>query len=295
MDFTRAILCCALVAGFAAAAHPSVLIEMEDQAAVSSKPQIERSAESETMAADRRAMKTVQRRLQETMIPVADFRDVTVREALVFLNQKTGVPMVLLSLLSPDESQSPEHLEKGAPIIPGLSMEQSPTPAHPLSEARITLVLKNVPAAEVLRYVTTLSGLTHRIEPGAVLVMPLTAGVHTTQSEEVSTGDEPAELRSIQKWRQTLEKTMARKVEIQDASMVEVLRELRVKAQCGAEAQVDPRVQLNFSMTNVPVMELLRRIAEQTKTQAVIGSGIVVFAPPAGGILSQSLAFVRNL
>lgn len=232
------------------------------------------------MAADRRAMETVQRRLQETMILVADFRDVTVGEALAFLNQKTGVPMVLLSPLSPEESPSPKHPEKEAPIIPGLSREQSPAPAHPLSEARITLALKNVPAAEVLRYITTLSGLTHKIEPGAVLITPLTAGVHATQSEEVPAGDEPTELRNIQKWRQTLEQTMARKVEIQDASIAEVLRELRVKAQCGAEAQVDPSVRLNLSMRNVPMMELLGRIAEQTKTRAVIGAGIVVFVPP---------------
>jgi len=280
MDFTRAILCCALVAGFAAAAHPAVLIEMEEQAVASRQPQVERRVGSDAMAADRRAMETVQRRLQETMILVADFRDVTVGEALAFLNQKTGVPMVLLSPLSPEESPSPKHPEKEAPIIPGLSREQSPAPAHPLSEARITLALKNVPAAEVLRYITTLSGLTHNVEPGAVLITPLTAGVHTTQSEKVSTGDEPAELRNIQKWRQTMEQTMARKVEIQDASMAEVLRELRVKVQCGAEAQVDPRVRLNLSMRNVPMMELLGRIAEQTKTRAVIGSGIVVFVPP---------------
>ena len=99
----------------------------------------------------------IQERLN-TIIPKVEFRDATVREAIDFLRSRVPVDIVL--------------------DVPGLEVTSSGTgpasePAISPNEARITFSLSNMPAAEVLRYITSLSGLTMKIERDRVRIVPL--------------------------------------------------------------------------------------------------------------------------
>lgn len=126
------------------------------------------SAKSEPTEADRRAafLKSLSpdtaatlRKLQETILPLVDFRTTPLRDALAWLEQSsrtldpTGVGVkfsVDLTLPSP---------------IPGLDLPQRP-------DALLTLRLTNVPLMEALRYVTNLAGLRYRIDGAVVYIIP---------------------------------------------------------------------------------------------------------------------------
>jgi len=320
---------------------PTVLIDIEDEGPENTQPPTKVNLESGSMAADRRTIETIQRKLQQTIIAKVDFRDVTVQEAVEFLNRETGVPMVVLSL-------------PGQPVEAAKAHEL-PLPAHIVkpADARITFSLQNVPATEVLRYVTSLAGIVPRIEPGAVILKPLMISLQMIESEDfhvplavfgkIATKESPKEffeskgvffppgstidyntskecltvrntersltliedileellrqpgakqttkaereltreLRKTQEWKQTLEKRMVRRVEIHDASMEEIVRELRLQVIPWVGAQVDPKARISLSMKKASVTELLRRIADLTKTQAVIGLRSIVFVPAA--------------
>lgn len=308
-----------------------VMIEMEDRSGGDTQPRAQLNSKSEAMAADRRAITTTRDKLQKTIIPEVNFRDVTVREALKFLNRETGVPMVDLSGNLPSEKPL-----QGNSIEPG--------------DARITLSLKNASAVEVLRYVTTLAGLVGRIEPGIVVIKPSIIGCGAVTKSEAfkappkidgmpikeffaskgvefpeaawstfdynaSTGclkvantvenvrrieiildklssqpknigtvqelTQELELRETLEWRLSLEETMVLNAEIHDAFLEEIVKELQLKFNPWVGTQVDSKIRVNLSMKNVPVTELLQRIAELTKTHLVIGLRAFVFVPAA--------------
>jgi len=164
----KTLLVWILATGFAIAAQASAVIEIE----LPSERELEEVTlpirETEEMAADRRAMEAVQNRLKETIIPKVEIKDVTIREALAFLQQKTGVPMILMP-----------------PVFPRPVLDVDDV--APSQQVRVTLSLTNVPAFEVLRYITSLACLKFSIEPGAVLIAPMgtTCGVLPTAVFEV--------------------------------------------------------------------------------------------------------------
>ena len=94
-------------------------------------------------------------KLERIIFPQVSFTGATVEEAVEFLRVK-----------SKDLDLTEKNTErKGVYII----MKTGDTPVS----AQITLDLRDVPMAEALRYITELAGMKYKIEPYAVLVVPL--------------------------------------------------------------------------------------------------------------------------
>lgn len=94
-------------------------------------------------------------KMERIIFPQVSFTGATVEEAIEFLRVK-----------SKDLDTLEKNMErKGVNII----MKTGDTPIS----AQITLDLRDVPMAEALRYITELAGMKFKIEPFAVLVVPL--------------------------------------------------------------------------------------------------------------------------
>jgi general secretion pathway protein D len=151
----------------------------------------------------------IRNKLDSIIIPRIEFRDASIREAIDFLRQQAaandpttegrrGVDIVL-RLHSVGRSSEPATTTVGeAPLPAG---ENAPpaaagvttaapvvTPATPSlpsvnpAEARITLTLNQIPLGEALRYIASQAGLKVKVEPYAVLILPL-----SEQSNELTT------------------------------------------------------------------------------------------------------------
>lgn len=97
------------------------------------------------------------RKMQEIRFPQVQFSGASIEEAIEFLRVKSRD----LDVNETDPSR------KGVNII--LNSGDSP------STATISLDLKDVPMVEALRYVTELAGMKFKVEPFAVIVVPLSA------------------------------------------------------------------------------------------------------------------------
>jgi general secretion pathway protein D len=138
-------------------------------------------------------------KLNSIIIPKIEFRDASVREAIEFLRQQAaandpgtdgrkGVDIVLrftmpgrlaepvttagtTTALAPatgalsDTSVAPPPAAVPAPTVSVLSISPS--------EARITITLNEIPLGEALRYIASQAGLKVKIEPYAVLIIPI--------------------------------------------------------------------------------------------------------------------------
>jgi len=102
--------------------------------------------------------RSINRKLNTIRIPKVQFVDASVQEAVQFLRLRSRELDTLES--------NPE--EKGVNII------LKPGAEEQISAPRISLDLTNVPLAEALRYITDLAGLKFKIEPYAVVVVPIT-------------------------------------------------------------------------------------------------------------------------
>jgi len=91
-------------------------------------------------------------KMNKIIFPTVQFRDATLEEAIEYLRVK-----------SRDLDTDPAG--KGFSVI----LRTGDTP----SNAKITLDLKDVPMSEALRYVTELAGMKYKVEPHAVLIVPL--------------------------------------------------------------------------------------------------------------------------
>jgi hypothetical protein len=110
----------------------------------------------------------------------------------------------------------------------------------------------------------------------------------SSQPKNIGTAQEltqELELRETLEWRLSMEETMVLNAEIHDASLEEIVKELQLKFIPWVGTQVDSKIRVNLSMQNVPVTELLQRIAELTKTHLVIGLRAFVFVPEAAAKL----------
>lgn len=148
----------------------------------------------ETSDVDIRGTQYIQNKLNRIIIPKIEFNEVSIREAIDFLKQKSreldttesdpakqGVNIVLklessaAGVIVPAAAPAADLGIPGidAPPAAGLAPAAAFGAAQPGS-APITLQLQNVPLGEALRYVTSLANLKFKVEPYAVSVVPLT-------------------------------------------------------------------------------------------------------------------------
>lgn len=96
----------------------------------------------------------IERKLKEIIIPSIEFSDTPLRDALAFLQQLS----VELDVKETDPAR------KGFNIVSN---------AEGTGDIRITLRLSNVPIVEALRYTTSLAQLKYKVEPNAVVILPI--------------------------------------------------------------------------------------------------------------------------
>jgi general secretion pathway protein D len=144
-------------------------------------------------------------KLNTIIIPRVEFQDASIREAIDFLRQQAaandtspegekGVNIVVrprrLGEISPSVAPA---VPAPPPAAAGSPAAEAPvaTPARPVAEApvvaapenaRITISLNQIPLGDALRYIANQAGLKVKVEPHAVLLIPL-----TEQSEELIT------------------------------------------------------------------------------------------------------------
>jgi len=147
----------------------------------------------------------ITRKLNTIIIPRVEFQDASLREAIDFLRQQAvandtspegekGVNIVLrsrrLGEISPSVAPA---VPAPPPAAAGSPAAEAPvaTPARPAAEApgvvapenaRITISLNEIPLGEALRYIANQAALKVKVEPHAVLLIPL-----TEQSDELIT------------------------------------------------------------------------------------------------------------
>src|SRR5437763_1999319 len=161
----------------------------------------------------------INNKLNSIIIPRIEFRDASIREAIDFIRQQAaandsspegrrGVDIVLrlhsmgrsnepapvtgtttageaiaspppAGALPPGESAPPPAAVVPAPAVTPAT--PSLPPVNP-AEARITLTLNQIPLGEALRYIASQAGLKVKVEPYAVLILPL-----SEQSNELTT------------------------------------------------------------------------------------------------------------
>src|SRR5437899_2729888 len=160
----------------------------------------------------------IRNKLDSIIIPRIEFRDASIREAIDFLRQQAaandpttegrrGVDIVLrLRSLGRSNEPTPvtatttvggaaasaETLPAGesappaaagvATAVPGVTPATPSLPPVNPAEARITLTLNQIPLGEALRYIASQAGLKVKVEPYAVLILPL-----SEQSNELTT------------------------------------------------------------------------------------------------------------
>src|SRR5262249_20446319 len=156
----------------------------------------------------------IRNKLDSIIIPRIEFRDASIREAIDFVRQQAaandpttegrrGVDIVLrLHSLGRSSEPAPvtatttvgevgalpagENAPPAAAGVPAGAPAVTPaTPSLPPpnpSEARITLTLNQIPLGEALRYIASQAGLKVKVEPYAVLILPL-----SEQSNELTT------------------------------------------------------------------------------------------------------------
>jgi len=148
----------------------------------------------------------INNKLNTIIIPRVEFQDASIREAIDFLRQQAaandtspegekGVNIVVRSRRLGEISPS---VAPAVPLPPpaaaGSPAAEAPTatPARPAAEAppavaapenaRITISLNQIPLGEALRYIANQAALKVKVEPHAVLLIPL-----TEQSDELIT------------------------------------------------------------------------------------------------------------
>src|SRR5438270_1431818 len=176
----------------------------------------------EALQRDATGTARINNKLNSIIIPRVEFRDASIREAIDFIRQQAaandpspegrrGVDIVLRlhsigrsnepapvtgtttageaiasppppTVLPPGESAPPP----ATAVIPAPAPAVTPAtpslaPVNP-AEARITLTLNQIPLGEALRYIASQAGLKVKVEPYAVLILPL-----SEQSNELTT------------------------------------------------------------------------------------------------------------
>ena len=134
-------------------------------------------------------IRRIEDKLKNIFLPSVEFADTPLQDALNFLQQRS----VELDVSEPDPAKKGINIVLDAAILGGGGGGMAPAaptdggfgfeggaPAAPafgggggVGDTRVTLRLTNVPLAEALRYTTSLASLKYKVEPNAVLVVPI--------------------------------------------------------------------------------------------------------------------------
>ena len=144
----------------------------------------------------------IRHKLESIVIPVLNFREATVRDAIEFLHKKSidldtmetdptrkGINIVL-KLQSTPGSSTPPAGAGGLPPDPTAPVPPAPAPAPAggagisPADTRITLSLTNIPMSAALDYITKLAGLKVKIDPYAVTIVPLSENTEVLITKE---------------------------------------------------------------------------------------------------------------
>ena len=138
----------------------------------------DRSTEGASIGGSASTKDEMMRKLNGIVIDNLSLNDVTIREAVEILKQKSRQ---LDSFSADSKTQGVNIVLKiPPPAAPGNEGETpepgSEAPATPVvtENSRVNLDLKNVPLIEAIRYLTELTGLKQKIEPFAVSLIPAT-------------------------------------------------------------------------------------------------------------------------
>ena len=140
-------------------------------------------------------------KLNSIIIPRIEFRDASIREAIEFLRQQAaendpgadgrkGVDIVLrpntlgqrvettsttstTTAVSSDSSDDSDDAETKTAVPPVPTTIAPAPPSISPTEARITITLNEIPLGEALRYIASQANLKVKVEPYAVLILPI--------------------------------------------------------------------------------------------------------------------------
>ena len=127
----------------------------------------------------------INNKLNKIMIDRMDLDQVSVREAVDFLKQKSR--QLDNSTDDPNKKGVNIILKLDSPASPPASVDggATTTPESGVTEnTRISIALKNVPLIDAVRYLTEISGLKYKIEPKAISIIPLTENTEDLVSQE---------------------------------------------------------------------------------------------------------------
>ena len=112
-----------------------------------------------------RGTQSVNRKLDEILIPRLNFTDATVREAIEYLRN-----------VSAQQDRNPADSDRGVNIV--LKLDSA------AASQTITIDLANIPLREALDYITRLANLKIKVEPYAVLIVPISEPTDTLITKE---------------------------------------------------------------------------------------------------------------
>ncbi|MCX6964027.1 MAG: type II and III secretion system protein [Verrucomicrobia bacterium] len=138
----------------------------------------DRSTEGASIGGSASTKDEMMRKLNGIVIDSLSLNDVTIREAVEILKQKSRQ----LDSFSADSKTKGVNIvlkipPPAAPVNEGETPEpgsEEPAPPVVTENSRVNLDLKNVPLIEAIRYLTELTGLKQKIEPFAVSLIPAT-------------------------------------------------------------------------------------------------------------------------
>lgn len=246
----------------------------------------------------------IRRKLMTIIIPRLEFRGASIPEAIDYLKQKSvqldpgpesaakGVGMTL-RLPVGDPAGAPAA--PPARVIPGLVDPVGPPPASvptvdPI-DTTITLSLSNIPLWEALRYVCEIAHLKLAVGERSLELSPAGEEGAPAKKAKPRAGAGSTALMEAK-----LEKLVVPKVEFRDATLAEALEFLGSKTARLDEADPDakkrgvnlvyvpplpsaraqPPPLLTLALTNTPLREVLRQIAESAKLDLTVEEYAVV-------------------
>jgi general secretion pathway protein D len=113
-----------------------------------------------------RGTQSINRKLDEIIVPRINFTDATVREAVEYLRQRSEAL----------DTEGGETGERGVNIV--LKLDQA------AASQTVTIDLANLPLREALSYITNLANLKFKVEPYAVLIVPMNEPTDTLITKE---------------------------------------------------------------------------------------------------------------
>jgi general secretion pathway protein D len=113
-----------------------------------------------------RGTQSINRKLDDIIIPRINFTDATVREAIEYLRQRSAAL----------DTDPVDAGDRGVNIV--LKLDAA------ASSQTVTIDLANLPLREALTYITNLANLKFKVEPYAVLIVPLSEPTDTLVTKE---------------------------------------------------------------------------------------------------------------